>query len=93
MNNKIEDDYFGPRIFRWKDDTDGEEYWSDACIEDLLDEVQRDDFHIGQCYTYNTCKTYICKECGSDHFIVGTDDHYTAIKCSKCKYEIAIHQG
>ena len=61
--------------------------------EESFEDVDRGDFQIGQCYTEGFAKTVICPICKGDQFIVGRDDHFTAIKCPKCKYQLAIHQG
>lgn len=67
------------------------------CFEDFEDEPyeikSNNDFNIGQSYTEDKCKTYVCKVCGNDRFIVGHDKYYTAIKCPKCGWERCIHEG
>lgn len=56
---------------------------------------EKDDglFHIGQSYEEDPASTVYCKKCGGNEFYVGTANHYTAIKCKKCRWEHCIHQG
>ena len=62
-------------------------------IEFELQETERGDFHIGQCYDNTPAKTLICSVCGNDRFIVGKGSYFIAIKCDKCEYETCIHDG
>jgi hypothetical protein len=73
---------------RFKGITEG-----DWCAGDDFFDNRTGDFSIGQSYVEEPAYTIICKKCGSDKFIVGRSDYYTAIKCGKCKYELCIHQG
>lgn len=62
-------------------------------FEDVLIEVERGDFSIGQCYENEPAKTLLCKKCGADTFTVGCGECFTAIKCNTCKWEQCIHDG
>jgi len=80
MNKKVDSEIYPPDL-------------EDKMFKDLIKTVEDDNFHIGQCYDEIPCKTLFCIKCGSDKFIVGEGDYYTAIKCPICKYEICIHNG
>jgi hypothetical protein len=56
------------------------------------DEKPRGDFQYARNFDEEP-HTVICRECGSDQFIVGRRSYYTAIKCVKCKWERCIHSG
>lgn len=34
-----------------------------------------------------------CAKCGGDEFHVASGEHYTAIRCVKCRWETGIHYG
>jgi len=40
-----------------------------------------------------SCRTVRCKECDSNHFIVGEDVYHTAIKCSVCGWTHCLADG
>ena len=61
--------------------------------DEFMEEVQDDRFHIGQCYEDEACKTVKCRKCGGDKFHVGKGNHFTAIKCPVCGWELCIHDG
>lgn len=50
-------------------------------------------FHVGQSYATGPVPTFICKECGTDKFNVGTSNYVTAIRCPSCGWEKVIHDG
>lgn len=51
-------------------------------------------FHIGyQRQRNERAKAIRCRLCGSNKFYVGTGDYFTAIKCTGCEWEYAVHTG
>lgn len=60
---------------------------------DYIEEREDNLFHIGQIYDDKVAKTLVCKHCGGNQFNVGSGNHFTAIKCITCQYEICIHDG
>ena len=62
-------------------------------MDELVEELYTNTFSIGQFYEEKPAKKIKCRKCGSDKFIVGIGDYYTAIKCPECKWEKCIHDG
>lgn len=60
---------------------------------DVIQELEIDEFEIGQGYEERVAKKIRCKKCGNEKFVVGVDSYYTAIKCPTCKWELCIHSG
>mgnify|MGYP001103927143 CR=1 FL=1 len=57
-------------------------------------EVTDTEFNIGPVYPdSDNAKKIRCRLCGGDHFYVGTESYYTAIKCVNCEWELCIHSG
>lgn len=57
-------------------------------------EVKKDGlFHTGQSYDDDKAQTIYCKKCGGKDFNVGQGNYWTGIKCTKCGYEVCIHEG
>jgi len=50
-------------------------------------------FHVGQGYDEKPASLLRCKKCGGDRFQVGQGDHFTAVRCVTCEYEVCIHEG
>lgn len=50
-------------------------------------------FHVGQSYEHKVVRTLICRKCRGATFNVGQGNHYTAMRCVTCKWEICIHEG
>ena len=72
------------RIGKWFE----EEHISDVVLR------PRGDFTaVKQVYDDQYPETFVCRNCGSDKFIVGHGGYFTAIKCDKCNYEICVHDG
>lgn len=63
------------------------------CTETVAGLEDRGDFTIHQIYTDGPTKTYVCRECGGDKFIVGEDSYFVAIKCPECGWESCIQNG
>ncbi len=81
------------RNYYWDDtidETTDEDY--EIYSETLFEEVDDDTFHIGQ-YDEEPAKKLRCKKCGSEEFIVGSGEYFTAIKCPVCGWEKCIHEG
>ena len=55
------------------------------------DAKRRNDFQWVK--DFEEAQTLICRQCGSDQFIVAHWNYFTAIKCVKCKWERCIHDG
>lgn len=59
-----------------------------------IEEERKDFTHVRQSYEEDVLpKTLVCKECGTNKFIVGQCSYMTIIKCEKCEYEICVHSG
>lgn len=69
------------------------ENYQEPIPDDVIEVSDCDEFEIGQSYDIEPAKKLICKKCKNDKFFVGCGDHYTAIKCPICKYELMIHEG
>ena len=67
-----------------------EELRYDDCIEELSDDNA---FMIHQSYADRPLATITCKKCKSRNLIVGVDDHYIAVKCEKCGWQICLSNG
>jgi hypothetical protein len=68
-------------------------YYKQPDFEDIIDQLDDDEFEIGQCYAEEPVKKFKCKKCGSTEFMVGSEEYFTAIKCPKCLWEICVHDG
>lgn len=71
--------------------TDPENYYGDNT--DFITEKDDGLFHIGQSYEDTAAETIVCKICGGNEFNIGSGCYFTAIRCTKCEYEICIHEG
>ena len=61
---------------------------------DLAKRDHRDTrFHLGQSYSKMCVTTLVCAVCGGYEFNVGQGDYLTVIRCPKCHWELAIHDG
>lgn len=60
--------------------------------DDVWIETDLDEFHIGP-YKDEAAKTIKCVICGSIEFHVAKGEYYTAVRCTACRWEIAIHSG
>lgn len=58
-----------------------------------INHKHNDEFEIGQGYEEIPARKVICIKCGTDRFILGKGNYYTALKCPNCLYEICIHEG
>jgi len=61
--------------------------------EDRYKGETRGDFPWRQTVDLDPIKTYVCKKCGGDRFIVGSISYTTSIKCPTCKWEQVVHDG
>ena len=84
----MEDYYYNPKEKRKTEDIVGLRF-----EQDLYEETEKGDFHIGQSYTEEPDKTIVCKLYRGDKFIVGAGEWHTSIKCPNCNWELCIHDG
>mgnify|MGYP006931612292 CR=1 FL=1 len=61
--------------------------------DDVLRTTTKGRFNIHQGYTEVGAKKLVCKLCKGDKFEVGIDNHFTAVRCPTCKYELCVHDG
>lgn len=62
--------------------------------EDFARPVPEDQtFHIGQTYEATAAETLECAKCGSREFNVGAGSYLTVLRCPKCQWEYAWHEG
>jgi predicted nucleic-acid-binding Zn-ribbon protein len=73
-------------------DNSRDKYYSRG-VDLYVKEIEDNLFHIGQSYDKHCAKTLVCKKCGGKEFNVGTGNHYTAIRCINCEYEVCVHNG
>ena len=85
----MESVYYNPNKLKTEEE-DEYHYMQD---EDLLEKIERGDFHIGPSYENKPDETLICKECKNDKFIVGQGSYHTSIKCPNCGWEYCVHDG
>ena len=74
---------------RLKDKTYKQPDIDDVLITDESDET----FKIGQEFEDFAATTLKCKLCGSKEFNVSVDYCFTALKCTKCDWQICLHYG
>jgi len=65
---------------------------NDLYNEEYVLREDSNDFIKKQRYSEGVTKTVECK-CGSDYWLVGSDDYLTVLKCKKCGNEFVIHDG
>lgn len=66
--------------------------YDDTCASKLITE-ETEKFNNGN-IDFGKVKTFVCKDCGTDKFIVGyTDSYETSIKCPNCNYHMVVHDG
>ena len=74
-------------------DPEGEEQHDSVEIDLVIKEVEDGLFHIGDYGDELPASTVVCLVCGGNTFNVGRACYYTAIRCTKCEYEIEIDSG
>ena len=72
----------------WHPTIDPEEIWKFRPLDN-----KDGGWHVGQSYEEEPAKSLVCKICGSTSFEVGQGNHFTAVRCPNCKYEMCIHTG
>lgn len=82
---------YDPKNIVQTDDLEDEDCFPNA--DQFIDTKKDKLFHIGQSYEKEVAETIICKSCGGKQFNVGRADHYTAIRCVDCEWEVCIHEG
>jgi hypothetical protein len=65
----------------------------DVIMEYVIEKKHRDEFHLVSDEIEKRCATIVCRLCGNDQFVIGQKEYFTAIKCTRCKYELGIHEG
>jgi hypothetical protein len=61
--------------------------------EDGLLEFTDKHFHIGQSYEKEKARQIRCKQCGGEDFNIAMGNWYIAIKCTRCQWELGVHDG
>lgn len=65
----------------------------DVIMEYVIEKISRKDFHFSQVLEMDSCSTLSCRLCSNERLVVGQAAFFTAVRCSNCDYEIAIHEG
>mgnify|MGYP005830984853 CR=1 FL=1 len=62
--------------------------------DDVIEHLEDDEtFFIGQDYEDYAATTLGCKKCKNTDFKVGLCSYYTAVNCTKCGWQLCIHDG
>jgi len=59
----------------------------------LYTESATEKMRIKQSYADTFPKLFICYRCGGNQFNVASEEHFTAIRCPKCLWELCVHDG
>lgn len=62
-------------------------------MEYVVEKKQQKDFHLVSEPEESSCETLYCRLCGTNSFVIGQKEFFTALKCEKCGYEVSIHEG
>jgi DNA-directed RNA polymerase subunit RPC12/RpoP len=59
----------------------------------FYDRSKTESMKIKQVYAETFPKLFVCHRCGGDQFNVASEEHFTAIRCPKCLWEVCVHDG
>lgn len=62
-------------------------------MEYVVDKKQQNDFHLVSEPHESSCETLCCRLCGTNSFVIGQKEFFSALKCENCGYEVSIHEG